>query len=103
MDNILFDRIRMLLQDKYFIPSNILYPKDMLYVKALRQYVCEKFLETWSNRCKDPIDVIDDMIITYSNWEMESRNHNNKDLEFMYRTHCDTLQSIKKIIMKELR
>lgn len=87
---------------KYYIPKTILSDK-LLYKKVVEKFVINKFLETWiQQNQKDPVDILDEMILKYSIWEESAINRNNNELVKIYSTYIKTLTGLKKFILKEM-
>lgn len=91
---------------KYKIPSKILMSKELLHKKVAEIFVANKFLDIWFNQLHldhDPIDILDNMIMTYYSWNEYAIKNNKKELITLYKTYISTLNSLKKYIQKELK
>ena len=87
---------------KYFESKGLILDK-LLRKKVAEKFIINKFLEAWIVRNQDdPLDILEDMLLKYSLWEMNAREYNNKDLIELYDVYVKTLLGVKNYIKKEL-
>lgn len=88
---------------KYYAPRGLLLER-MLRKKVAEKFIINKFLETWIVRNQDdPMDILDDLILKYSLWEINAKQYDNKQLLDLYSIYIKTLIGVKNYIKKELQ
>lgn len=102
----LWDEVFLHVNRKYKIPSKILISDNSLHKKVAERFVATKFLDIWFDQLHfdhDPIDILDNMLITYNYWNNDAIKNNKKELNALYDTYISTLNSLKKYIQKEIK
>ena len=89
---------------KYPLSNNVYMPDKILKKRVMQIFIVNKFLCEWIDHNQDdPIDILDDMILTYYIWENNAIENNNQDLIRIYNIYTKTLISIKNFIKKEIK
>lgn len=102
LDLNLFSRIQKTLEEKFKLFDNVIYTKNDIFIKSIKQHVSEIFLDKWINYPdQDPIDILDNMILLYFLYEKNAELNNQIKLLIVYSTYIRTLIFIKNLIKKE--
>lgn len=89
---------------KYPLHDNKYMSDKILKKRVMQTFIVNKFLCRWIDHNQDdPIDILDDMLMTYYMWEDNAINKNNQDLIKIYDVYTKTLIGIKNFIEKEMK
>lgn len=89
---------------KYPLQNNKYISDKILKKRVMQTFIVNKFLNRWIDHNQDdPIDILDDMLLTYYIWKNNAIENNNQDLIMIYDIYIKTLISIKNFIEKETK
>ena len=103
MDSVLFEKTLRFVNKRFGINDVIILSNRVLYLKVIKWHVCNLFIQKWmDNITRDPIDILDDLILKYTLLERQAIHNKNNNGILIYDTYSKTLISIKNYILKEI-